>query len=165
MAPLGARDPDHRGADVVVSDDRNRLLGVLARVSTDLTIFTANWAPIGGWAVGVRAEPRTTRDVDVVVATGSDRTAEKLVHDLQGAGYRIVPPLRENIALQRLAMVRMNLDGINIDLMFAARGSSGRSSTRPISSNSSRGSPFPSRAGRISSRSRPPRDGRSISET
>lgn len=105
-----------------MSADLNPLLGVLARISADLTKLGAAWALIGGWAVGVRAEPRTTRDVDVVVAVENDRAAEKLIRELRAAGYRLVPPLRENIALERLAMARMSIDGINVDLMFAFSG-------------------------------------------
>lgn len=105
-----------------MSLDGSRLLGVLARLSADLTKLGAEWAIIGGWAVGVRAEPRTTRDIDVAVAVDSDDSAEKLIRDLRGSGYALDPVARENTVLGRLAMVRMNLEGINIDLMFAFSG-------------------------------------------
>jgi hypothetical protein len=44
----------------------NVLEAALRRVSADLTRPDVQWALIGGFAVSARAEPRFTRDVDVV---------------------------------------------------------------------------------------------------
>jgi len=39
----------------------------LRRIAVDLDARGRHWALVGGLAVSARAEPRTTRDVDVVV--------------------------------------------------------------------------------------------------
>jgi hypothetical protein len=50
--------------------------GTLRRLASDLERLGVPWALIGGLAVGTRAEPRTTRDVDVVVSVAAQ--AERL---------------------------------------------------------------------------------------
>lgn len=47
----------------------------LVQLRADLTSLRARWALIGGLTGSVRAEPRTTRDVDVMVAVADDREA------------------------------------------------------------------------------------------
>lgn len=59
----------------------------LRQAAADLNAAGASWAVIGGFAVGARAEPRFTRDVDVAVAVTGDTEAEQLVHRLQVRGY------------------------------------------------------------------------------
>jgi hypothetical protein len=48
-------------------------------------------AAIGGLAVAARAEPRTTRDLDVAVAVSGDREAEGIVLAMRSRGYREYP--------------------------------------------------------------------------
>lgn len=40
------------------------------------------WALIGGWAAGLRAEPRFTRDVDLAIAVSDDAAAEAMTRRL-----------------------------------------------------------------------------------
>ncbi len=106
-----------------------RLERALARLDQDLEALGVRWALVGGLAVGARAEPRTTRDVDVAIAVPSDRQAEELVFALRGQGYREAePPVFEQTAQGRLATVRLLAPAgdrqptIVVDLLFASSG-------------------------------------------
>ena len=47
---------------------RGPLADALIRLDADLRAIRARWALVGGLAVSARAEPRTTRDIDVAIA-------------------------------------------------------------------------------------------------
>ena len=84
------------------------------------------WAVVGGLAVGARAEPRTTRDVDVAVRVATDAEAERLVQALQGGGYKVLGVVEHDLAA-RLATARLSAppadgNGIVVDLLFASSG-------------------------------------------
>ena len=88
--------------------------------------MAVRWALVGGLAVSLRAEPRTTRDVDVAVAVEDDRAAERIVRALLELGYRTEAVL-EQTATERLATVRFSppgaaTAGILVDLLFATCG-------------------------------------------
>jgi hypothetical protein len=55
----------------------NLLEAALRRIAGDLEAAGLEWALVGGLAVSVRAEPRTTRDVDVVVKVVSDESSPR----------------------------------------------------------------------------------------
>ncbi len=104
----------------------NRLESALRRVLQDLGEDGRRAAVIGGLAVSVRSEPRTTRDVDFAVAVDDDREAEQVVNRLSARGYRINAPLEQE-AVGRLATVRMTPPGgvgetVVVDLLFASSG-------------------------------------------
>jgi predicted nucleotidyltransferase len=104
----------------------NPLEAALRRISEDLRDSGRSWALIGGLAVSARAEPRTTRDVDLAVAVADDRQAEALIFHLQSRGYATVAVLEQEAA-GRLATVRLrphlegNLD-VLVDLLFSSSG-------------------------------------------
>ncbi len=103
-----------------------RLLAALLRASRDLQDLDQRWALVGGLAVSARAEPRTTRDVDLVVAVAGDSQAEKLVRNLRARGYTLVEHLEQDAA-GRLATVRFiapgeDEQGVLVDLLFASSG-------------------------------------------
>lgn len=84
------------------------------------------WAVVGGLAVSARAEPRTTRDVDVAVAVGDDAEAEAVLFRLQGLGFAVVSVV-EQTARKRLATARLTSgeaahSGVLVDLLFASSG-------------------------------------------
>lgn len=84
------------------------------------------WALVGGVAVGARAEPRTTRDVDIAVEVVDDKDAEALVVALQSRGYEVVTVL-QHAKTQRLATVRLRSPAktpreVLVDLLFASSG-------------------------------------------
>ena len=107
----------------------NRLFEVLEDLSGTFLAENRPWALIGGLAVSVRGEVRTTRDIDVVLSVADDREAERLVRSFQEAGFR-VESLRDDVETLRLAMVRLvppgdQLEGFLVDLFFAFSGLEG----------------------------------------
>jgi len=110
----------------VASPFVNPLENALRRIGKDLKELGGSWALVGGLAVGARAEPRTTRDVDLAVAVASDREAESIVFRLQAIGYKILAVL-EQAATGRLATVRFlppgeKEGGVIVDLLFSSSG-------------------------------------------
>ena len=97
----------------------------LARIASELADRGVKWCLVGGLAVGTRAEPRTTRDVDVAVSVANDDEAEQLVAHLRSQGYSIGMVLEQD-ALGRLATVRTISPGLAlpvvVDLLFASSG-------------------------------------------
>ena len=101
-----------------------RVERALRRIAGDLEASNRPWCLIGGLAVSARAEPRTTRDVDVIVAVSNDAEAEEVIFSLQGAGYRVSMVL-EQTSTARLATVRLlppdeSNRGALVDLLFAS---------------------------------------------
>lgn len=99
----------------------------LARLAEDLAgAGPVRWALVGGLAVGVRSEPRTTRDIDVAIDIGGDPDAEALVAVLANGGYRVVGHV-EQTAIRRLATVRLRapVAEVPVDLLFASSGIEG----------------------------------------
>jgi hypothetical protein len=77
---------------------------------------------LGGLGVSARAEPRFTRDADLVVAIDTDAEAESVIHAFIVEGYR-VEALLEQSGVDRLSGARMiDPDGIEIDLLMASSG-------------------------------------------
>lgn len=98
------------------------LLGELAKIHAILEEAGLSHALVGGLAVSVRAEPRATRDVDLVVDVASDPEAEQLVRRLAGHGYPLTA-LVEQDAVGRLATARLTSPGgVVVDLLFASCG-------------------------------------------
>lgn len=104
----------------------NPVIAALRKASEELNSLGRGWALIGGLAVSARAEPRTTRDVDLAVVVSDDADAEELIYSLQSAGYRVLS-LVEQRATKRLSTVRLvsasaEQQGVVLDLLFASSG-------------------------------------------
>ena len=102
----------------------NRLRATIERAFADLSALENPWAVVGGLAVSVYAEPRATRDLDVVVAVSRDEEAERLVWSLLKLGYTVVAAV-EQTERGRLATMRLQppMRGAAIvDLLFASSG-------------------------------------------
>lgn len=104
----------------------SRVERALRRIAADLEAANQHWCLIGGLAVSVRAEPRTTRDVDLMVSVAGDAEAEEVVFSLQSAGYRMATVL-QHTSTGRLATVRLfppgeGERGALVDLLFASSG-------------------------------------------
>ena len=103
----------------------NGLEEALKRIAAVLSDRGVSWCLVGGLAVGTRAEPRTTRDVDIAVSVAGDAEAEELVAHLRSLGYRIGSVLEQD-ALGRLATVRTVSPvpqlPVIVDLLFASSG-------------------------------------------
>lgn len=100
------------------------LLDSLSAVAEDLHQLDRPFALVGGLAVSLRAEPRFTRDADLVVSVGSDADAEMIVNGLLARGYA-VEAVVEQMTLGRLATARLRsriADGVIVDLLFASSG-------------------------------------------
>ncbi|HEY2408432.1 MAG TPA: nucleotidyl transferase AbiEii/AbiGii toxin family protein [Polyangiaceae bacterium] len=96
----------------------------LKRIVVELEQANAPCALIGGLAVSARAEPRTTRDVDLAISMPDDDQAEQLVYHLQSRGY-VVGALLEQARTGRIATVRLKHGSersVFIDLLFASSG-------------------------------------------
>lgn len=103
-----------------------RLHRALRWLDEDLRALGREWALVGGLAVSARAEPRTTRDVDVVLAVEGDAEAERIIADLLSRGYGVEGQL-EHTDSDRLAGMRLVSppepeDGLVVDLLFASSG-------------------------------------------
>lgn len=103
-----------------------RLDRVLRRVAEDLGDLGYRWALIGGLAVAARAEPRTTRDVDVALAVDGDAEAEQVVASFLRRGYRTFAQLEHTDAARLVGMRLLSPaepdEGLVVDLLFASSG-------------------------------------------
>lgn len=106
----------------------NRLQSVLDRLAADLDVLGCDWTLVGGMALAVRAEPRYTRDVDVVVAVADDREAERVILRLRHRGYRdkeegvLEDKLTGRLWTMRLVAPGDEAEGTIVDLLFASSG-------------------------------------------
>jgi predicted nucleotidyltransferase len=99
----------------------------LRAIAAELERRSVRWALVGGLAVTARAEPRTTRDVDVAVSVPDDAAGESLVFQLSSSGWEVTASVEQNAAA-RLATVRLRppherrARGVVVDLLFASSG-------------------------------------------
>lgn len=68
-----------------------RLQKALIRLDSDLRALGLEWALVGGFAVMLRAESRSTRDLDIVLATPGGFQTDEAVRGLRFRGYRDHP--------------------------------------------------------------------------
>ncbi len=90
----------------------NRWIEVAAGALRDAHI---RFALVGGLAIGVRAEPRFTRDVDFAVGVRDDYEAQYVVRCLMRVGFSMVAEF-DHKTTGRIATVRMAPPGVVIDL-------------------------------------------------
>jgi hypothetical protein len=98
----------------------------LREIASELDDHGKQWAVVGGLAVSARAEPRTTRDVDVVVKVEDDFEAERLIYELKRSGYGVVAQVEQTLQ-GRLATARLQPAGKGprsplVDVLFASSG-------------------------------------------
>jgi predicted nucleotidyltransferase len=107
-----------------MASSSNSVERALARIAEELRAAQQSFALVGGLAVSARAEPRTTRDVDIAVSTANDEAAEQLIWRLQSSGYTVRTLLEQErtgrIATVRL--VRQSERSVYVDLLFASSG-------------------------------------------
>jgi len=63
------------------------LFSELRRVTNDLHQSGVGWCLVGGLGTSVYVEPRTTKDIDVVISVSGDEQAERLKDLLLSRGY------------------------------------------------------------------------------
>lgn len=101
-----------------------QLTSALKKALQDLASVGADCALVGGLAVGVRSEPRFTRDIDLAVSVLSDEQAEQIVRALFAKGYSLEFLLEQRIA-KRIGSARLITpyhEDVFLDLLFAACG-------------------------------------------
>ena len=103
------------------------LESALRAIAAGLDRRELRWALVGGLAVSARAEPRTTRDVDVAVAVPDDAAAEALVFSLGVESWEVAAAVEQD-AMGRLATIRLRTPfdrrsrGVVVDVLFASSG-------------------------------------------
>lgn len=93
-----------------------RLQKALIRLSSDLRSLGVRWALVGGFAVILRSESRSTHDLDIVLAVSKEHEADDVVRGLRLLrGYRDHPeqPMlwRKGGGLLGVRLVSPPLDG------------------------------------------------------
>lgn len=110
----------------VASQKMSALEAALRVAAESLDAARLRWAVVGGLAVSVRAEPRTTRDVDLAVAVDDDAAAEAVLYKLQVRGFKVISVVeqtaRDRLATARLRSSDLKTRGVFIDLLFASSG-------------------------------------------
>ena len=92
----------------------------------------ARYALVGGLAVGVRVEPRFTRDVDLAIDVKTDADAEAVAAHLIHSGFRLLAEMDHTVS-NRIATLRMLPPGVDppvgdedpsllVDLRFSTSG-------------------------------------------
>jgi hypothetical protein len=102
------------------------VVAVAARAAADLADLDVRFALVGGLAVGARAEPRFTRDVDLAVAVRDDKDAERVVYAMRGRGYEVETVIEHRRGRLSTARLRHSMQReVFVDLLFASSGIEG----------------------------------------
>ena len=76
--------------------------------------------------MSIRAEPRTTKDIDLAIAVADDGEAERIIADLMARGYRMLHEPLERADMDRMSTVRLVASGrsgqVVVDFLFASSG-------------------------------------------
>lgn len=103
-----------------------QLATLLAITANELDSLAQSWAIIGGLAVSVHADPRFTRDIDIVIAIKNDFESEQLVYQLQQRNFQVITIIEQEakgrLATVRLTSTRSDSNNIFVDLLFASSG-------------------------------------------
>lgn len=102
----------------------NLVEAALRRAVQDLLGMGLAYALVGGLAVSIHAEPRTTRDVDLALAVDGDAAAEHATRAFLERGY-VLASLVEHEITGSLATARLyspEPGGIGVDLLFCSSG-------------------------------------------
>lgn len=82
-------------------------------------------ALVGGLAVSLRARQRYTKDIDVAVSVAADAEAERLVFDMQRAGFRILQTVDQEakglLATARFLDPKSTSNDPSLDILCASR--------------------------------------------
>lgn len=95
----------------------------LRRLGADLFSQKVSWALVGGLAVTLRASPRTTADIDVIVPLAGDPQVVSLVGFLISRGWRVERELHDPEG--RIGSVRLRGPGPaseTVDLLIRVAG-------------------------------------------
>jgi hypothetical protein len=105
LAGIKTRSPAWRRRGTAIAKIHVNLVeAALRRVESDLRRHGYRWALIGGFAVSARAEPRFTRDVEVMV--DGNAGAEALTRSLLADRYRLLASIEHDEAGRPATMRR-----------------------------------------------------------
>jgi hypothetical protein len=123
-----------------VAPPLNPVERALKRIFAELGDAGVPCALIGGLAVSARAEPRTTRDVDVAISADGDAAAEQLVFHLQNRGYVVATLLEQEKTDRSRRCVSLETANGQCMSTFSSRppASNQRLSRQPKNSRSSK---------------------------
>jgi hypothetical protein len=101
----------------------NEFEATLLSVANDLKQLDLRFALVGGFAVGLRTDPRFTQDLDLAVSVAEDSQAEQATMSLIARGYSLLAMVEQD-STERLATVRLVSPEtkIVVDLLFASTG-------------------------------------------
>lgn len=104
----------------------SHFINELRKLTIDLKELSIDWALVGGLAYSIYAEPRTTKDIDLVLSLTDESQLEYLVNELLSRGYLNKQILMHMSPAHRLG-VRVSLMSqknvaIPIDLLTATCG-------------------------------------------
>lgn len=104
----------------------SKILAQLRCVAEDLQELRAPWALVGGLAVSVYCEPRTTRDIDVAVALSKKELEESIISSLKKRGYGSEQILMQMNPTHQMG-VRLSVRGdyddkLPVDFLIASSG-------------------------------------------
>jgi hypothetical protein len=106
-----------------------RLEKALVRLVADLQAGGFRWALVGGIAVTLRSEPRSTRDIDIALAVSGEREASAAALHLRLRGYRdhpeggVIEHKDGRLATVRLVSPPMKRGGGSaVDLLITSSG-------------------------------------------
>ncbi|MEM8961634.1 MAG: nucleotidyl transferase AbiEii/AbiGii toxin family protein [Acidobacteriota bacterium] len=101
------------------------LFRALEQVRADFDALERPWALVGGLAVSLRAEPRTTQDIDIAVAADSDDVADIVRFLWRARGYQLTGAV-EHGQTGHVSTVRFRspqrAGGALVDVLMASSG-------------------------------------------
>ena len=98
------------------------LAGTASRAVKAFNALGVSFCIVGGFGVSVRTEPRFTRDLDFVVAVGSEISAEQVIQHFIADGW-IVAGIVEREATGEVAIIQLQDRHSNqLDLLVGSSG-------------------------------------------
>jgi hypothetical protein len=93
---------------------------LLAEISRAMARLGADWYVFGAQAVGIWAQPRTTKDIDVTVR--SDGDPHRIVSELDRAGFRLRVSDVDGFVERTSVLPFAHESGLNLDVVLAGSG-------------------------------------------
>lgn len=102
------------------------ILTQLRTVTEELTRVEAKWALVGALAVSIHTEPRTTRDIDVVIVIADEDHRKKIIGSLMQRGFH-TPSILMHIAPTHKLGTRLQIpvasgQAVALDLLHSSSG-------------------------------------------
>lgn len=120
MAPRKASPRRKRAAADRLAPLKEELGVALERSIAELDAAGIAFALVGGLAIGVRADPRVTRDIDYVVPASDDAQAEAILFALQQRGFFVEAVfVRDQGRISTVRTRHRSAPDVLVDLLFS----------------------------------------------